>query len=356
VKAAPRQQSPRTPAEIIRLINKYRAENGLPAYVQNSILMGTAQDQSDYQAAIGSVTHEGPGGSRPRDRAYAAGYGDGKIIWISEIIYGYTSGTPEDAVNWWKTSEIHNYTMLAPQYKDIGAGVAVSNNRYYFTAVVGWISIYDNPDATPTTGPSPTASKTPEDTEEKPTKVPSKTPSKTTLPSKTSIPPSATASHTAGPSPTATYTATALPPGAITHVVKAGDTLSLIADRYGISLEELLALNNLTLTAIIYPGDILFIQLAPTATLTETASATLTQTDTATTSPSATANHTTSTSLSATPSKTPAAGIAAPEPINSPFITLDSAEYRALIAIALFGFTLLPLGILLYRFESRRRT
>ena len=97
VKAAPREAPARTAAEIISLINAYRSENGLPAYQQNSILMGTAQDQSEYQAAIGSVTHEGPGGSRPRDRAYAAGYGGGKIIWISEIIYGYTFAGPDTA-------------------------------------------------------------------------------------------------------------------------------------------------------------------------------------------------------------------------------------------------------------------
>jgi len=364
VKAAPRQDSPRTPAEIISLINEYRAENGLPAYVQNSILMGTAQDASDYQAAIEHVTHEGPGGSRPRDRAYAAGYGNGKIIWISEIIYGYTFGTPDDAVNWWKTSEIHNYTMLAPQYKEIGAGVAVANNRYYFTAVVGWISIYDNTEATPTAGSSPTASKTPTSTSttaSNPTSASTKTPTKTAT--VTNIPASATASQTFGPSPTASDTPTPLPEGTITHIVKAGDTLSLIAARYGLTLEEILALNNLTLTSLIFPGDVILIQVAPTATATviatastsPTPSSTASQTSTATATASETATATASPSSTSEPIVQQQAASSPPlDPLNSMLAIMENTEYFALVIIALFGIALAPIAVLVYFFENRR--
>ena len=364
VKAAPRQDSPRTPAEIIRLINYYRAENGLPAYVQNSTLMGTAQDASDYQAAIEQVTHEGPGGSRPRDRAYAAGYGDGKIIWISEIIYGYTFGTPDDAVNWWKTSEIHNYTMLAPQYKEIGAGVALANNRYYFTAVVGWISIYDNTEATPTAGPSPTASHTPSSTSttaSNPTSTPTET--TTSSPTNTVIASSPTASQTAGPSPTPSNTPTPLPEGTITHIVKAGDTLSLIAARYGLTLEEILAFNNLTLTSLIFPGDIILIQAAPTATETVIASATNSPTPSATPSltPTATDTETATATASATPTSTTevlaqlqSASNPPLDPLNSLLALLENTDYLAVAIIGFFGLALVPIGVLAYFFENRR--
>jgi uncharacterized protein YkwD len=57
--AAPRFS---TAYELIDAVNNYRAQNGLPAYTVNSILMGTAQGQADYMASTGTVTHTGPGG------------------------------------------------------------------------------------------------------------------------------------------------------------------------------------------------------------------------------------------------------------------------------------------------------
>lgn len=41
------------------------------------------------------------------------------------------------------------------------------------------------------------------------------------------------------------------------YVVRPGDTILSIADRYGLELEELLSLNNLENPNIIYPGQIL---------------------------------------------------------------------------------------------------
>jgi uncharacterized protein YkwD len=116
-------------AEVIAQINNYRAQNGLPAYSINSALMVSAQAQSDYQASITTVTHTGLGGSRPRDRAYAAGYGNGSTIWVSEIIYGGYQATVNVAMGWWKTSQIHNDTMLSSNYQEIGTGVSSSGGK-----------------------------------------------------------------------------------------------------------------------------------------------------------------------------------------------------------------------------------
>src|SRR4030043_1255227 len=73
---------------LIDAVNNLRAANGLPAYQVNSILMAVAQGHSDYQAAIGQVTHTGAGGTRPRDRAAAAGYGGGANFFMSEKLHG----------------------------------------------------------------------------------------------------------------------------------------------------------------------------------------------------------------------------------------------------------------------------
>ncbi len=76
------------PYSLIDAVNNLRAANGLPAYQINGTLMAIAQGHSDYQAAIGEVTHTGAGGTRPRDRAAAAGYGGGGTFFISENIAG----------------------------------------------------------------------------------------------------------------------------------------------------------------------------------------------------------------------------------------------------------------------------
>mgnify|MGYP000850958823 CR=1 FL=1 len=67
-------------------------------------------------------------------------------------------------------------------------------------------------------------------------------------------------------------TATPQADGGLTHIVQPGQVLINIATSYGITLEELLQLNNLEATDIINPGDVLIIKKAPEPlALTETA-------------------------------------------------------------------------------------
>ncbi|MCP4682241.1 MAG: LysM peptidoglycan-binding domain-containing protein [Desulfobacterales bacterium] len=44
------------------------------------------------------------------------------------------------------------------------------------------------------------------------------------------------------------------------HVIRAGESLSTISNRYGMSLKELLRLNGLAPGTVIYPGDKLVIE------------------------------------------------------------------------------------------------
>lgn len=74
-------------------------------------------------------------------------------------------------------------------------------------------------------------------------------------------------SMTATPSPTATSPPTVSPPTATPtptptptiHQVQAGDTLSRIANRYGVSVEALIDANNLSNPDRLVPGDRLII-------------------------------------------------------------------------------------------------
>ena len=86
--------------ELIDLVNQLRAANGLPPYQVNQALMAAAQAHSDYQASIGQVTHTGQGGTRPRDRAIAYGYGGGGTIFVSENIAGGMKLSASEAVSW----------------------------------------------------------------------------------------------------------------------------------------------------------------------------------------------------------------------------------------------------------------
>lgn len=218
--ASPSLAKPLSAADIIAQINNYRGQNGLPAYQINSKLMLSAQGQSDYQASIGSVTHTGLGGSSARDRAYAVGYGDGNTIWISEIIYGGSSATVDTALTWWKNSQIHNDTMLSTRYKDIGAGVASSGSKVYFTAVMGYIVDGSSTDGSPDTGSEP-------DNDDQPPEI-------------LIIP---------------VVAAEPGEDGSIVHVVRTGQSLWNISAVYHVSKEELLALNDFIENEVIYPGQ-----------------------------------------------------------------------------------------------------
>lgn len=208
---------------VISLVNQVRATYGLPAYSINNALMSAAQSHSNYQASIGNVTHTGAGGSRPVDRAMTAGYGGGLKVYVSENIYGGRGATAQQVVNWWQGDSIHLNTLINSSYTDVGAGVAVGGEVNYYTLDVGYVSGSPaNPGLTPG--------------------------SYSTLPS--------------GSTPKATVpvfipiqTATPGADGAIIHVVQSGQALWNIAAAYDVTLDDILALNDLTKDSYIFPGE-----------------------------------------------------------------------------------------------------
>jgi LysM repeat protein len=234
-----------SPSEVIQLVNQLRKANGLPAYQVNSALMAAAQAHSEYQAAVGSVTHTGSGGSRPRDRAIAMGYGGGGAVFVTENIMGGNSMTAQKAVQWWQGDAPHLNTMLSSNYQDVGAGVAVSGSAVYITLDVGYIA-----GAAP---PPPTDG----------TVVPGNFPTATPAPTLEIIIPVAVA--------------TPKPDGSIIHEVQQGQTLWIIADTYKVDLSVILALNGLTQDSVIFPGEKLLLKAAhitPTIEPSVTTSAT----------------------------------------------------------------------------------
>jgi LysM repeat protein len=225
---------------LIDAVNSLRASNGLPAYEIDPILMAIAQGHSDYQSAIGQVTHIGPGGSHPKDRAMAAGYGNGGSFFISENIAGGTDLSVQGAISMWLGDDPHIQTMLGSSYRNAGAGVAESGGFVYYTLDVasgsgGNYSPPSNTQAISTPG---------------------------------------------GPTAIPIYrvqTAVPNPNGSIIHVVLSGQTLIGIAEAYGVTVNEIKELNYLT-NDVIYEGDKLIIRTARAAGPTSTETATQTPT------------------------------------------------------------------------------
>jgi len=124
------------------------------------------------------------------------------------------------------------------------------------------VLIRGTPQATPTTArviqPTATTTSTPLPTSP-PTLVPTATPVPTASP--TAVPPTATPTRP----PTATPTVKPPPPATATpvlvriHAVKAGETLAIIAGRYGSSITAIMRANGLTNANRIYVGQRLII-------------------------------------------------------------------------------------------------
>ncbi len=224
-----------SPSQLISAINNYRQEKGVHALSVNDTLMSLAQTQSNYQASIGTYSHTGPDGTTPTERAYAAGYGDGNKIFLSEIVYQGYQATIDDALSWWKSSSLHNRVMLDSQYIEIGAGISTDGDWTFFTAEIAWITTVSAP-AKAGESSSNGGSKEAQDD--------------------------------SSPAPVYIIKATPNEDGSIIHVIQEGQTLWAIAAVYGIDLDVLVAQNNLTRTSLIFPGDKIVIHPATSSVAT----------------------------------------------------------------------------------------
>jgi hypothetical protein len=294
--------------ELIDAVNQLRAANGLVAYQVDSTLMGIAQAHSDYQASIGDVTHTGPGGTRPVDRARAAGYGGGAQIFISENIAGGLNLSASTAVDWWQGDAPHLNTMLGANYVDVGAGVGVSGKTVYYTLDVGYSAGGSGNAAPPAQGG--------------------------TTPGPTFISP--------------VLTSTPLADGTIVHIVEYGQALISIATAYGVTVNEIKALNQLTGDQI-YVGQRLIIRLGHTATMTLPVSPTITRTPiptrTATSTPTVRSATRTPTPPGATLTSTPARGSSLPSLasiVKDPFLIV-------IIVLTVSGGVMMLVGSILKR-------
>lgn len=268
-------------AEVLRLINQLRASRGLTPYRYNSALAAAAQAHTEWQVAMGVSSHSGAGGSSPRDRATAAGYGDSMEVYVVENVGDGTELTPAQIVWWWQQDWVHLDAMISRNYRDAGVGYVQSGRQRYYTLDVGRVG----------SAPRRPAASDDED-----------------------------APEPAVPAARPVRRATARPDGAIVHVVESGQALWTIAAVYGVELSELLALNGLSESEgeAIFVGQDIVVRPAATSAASQTPASTATPA--ATQTPTATATFTLGTAATQTqtpipmPTATPRPAVAGRSP------------------------------------------
>lgn len=217
---------------VIDAVNALRASQGLPPYTVSSTLMGIAQAHAEYMASTSNITHTGPDGSRPYQRGLAAGYplaGQIPPGFFSENIMGAPGLTPQDVVQNWTGDAPHMNTMTSAMLQEIGAGVAVSGGTVYYVIDC----------ARPTTGGLPQA-----------------------------YTPGAAESSFSSANELIVPVTKSTPNGSgeIIHEVQAGQSLWQIAIEYGVKIDQIRSLNQLSAEYLINPGDTLLIMTVDSPT------------------------------------------------------------------------------------------
>ncbi|MBC9730293.1 CAP domain-containing protein [Streptomyces sp. TRM68367] len=124
----------RTAADVIDLTNRERARAGLPALAADTALTAAAQAHSADMVARDFYSHTAPDGSKPWDRAAAAGASRRSIG--ENIACGQRS--PAEVVEGWMNSPGHRANILKPDFTHIGIGFAGGGRAgTYWTQLFG---------------------------------------------------------------------------------------------------------------------------------------------------------------------------------------------------------------------------
>lgn len=293
--------------DLIQSVNAYRAQQGLAPYDVDGGLMSLAQSHSEYQASIEECTHSRVDGSSPGDHGISAeNIACGSNLSVSDAIYG----------QW--ADQLHAATILGPTTGLVGAGTASAGSMVYYTLAVRRLSgdFTYIPPANNTNNTDPSTNVDP--AAQSPAQDPPGDPNATSTPNED---------------------------GSIAHVIKYGETLVDIANRYGMSLGDLIAINKLDpANPVYYENQVLIIRVAFTLTPYYTATYTP-RPPTRTPMPSRTPRPTRTSGPESTPLPTRTA-------TREPVVQLPSLEdlgpARPLLAYTFIAISALGLLVLLY--------
>jgi uncharacterized protein YkwD len=108
-----------TPDNVLRLMNDYRADRGLPPLHENACLMKAAQDRMRDMTDGGWWSHESPDGVSP-------------FVWLNARDYPYAYAgenlamgfeTAKVLVSSWMESPGHRANIMGAQYDDCGIAI-----------------------------------------------------------------------------------------------------------------------------------------------------------------------------------------------------------------------------------------
>jgi uncharacterized protein YkwD len=257
----PNPQSTPTAEELIKAVNALRRANGVSPLRTHPVLMQIAQTEADGIAA-GNNGHWRPSNISLGQWLISLGYPlSGDIAQDGYRSENFTAGagmTVQEAIREWSGDSPHTNTMLSPFRSDIGAGIATSTDEWgqtiFYYVLETALQTRDGQmqsDAYPTL----------------------------TAMAMNQIVVYGDATQAAEALQVSQYImpvvrATANPNGDVIHEVKNGQSMWSIAIEYGVKIEQIRQLNNLSSTDI-YAGQKLLVQKnatqqpTPTSTLTD---------------------------------------------------------------------------------------
>lgn len=122
--------------KILEITNKNRADNGLPPLAWSEDMARVARVHSDNMARFDFFNHVGLDGKLVSDRADDLGFGKWRSIG-ENIAFNQGYDDPvEQACMRWMQSPSHRENILNKKWKEVGIGVAITQDgKYYFTQV-----------------------------------------------------------------------------------------------------------------------------------------------------------------------------------------------------------------------------
>jgi LysM repeat protein len=223
-------------ADMIAMMNSWRSSYWSNALIEDASLDSCAQSTAEEMARIGAWDHlANIGYAAASERCVDHGFGGGKAVRVTENWAADYNMTIDKLASYWSDAA-HMLPATMQQYAYVGVGIAeASNGTTYYILQAGAITGEDLPSGSDTSSETTSSSAT-EDLSEYKNPVLTSTPNED---------------------------------GSIYHVVLSGQFLFDLATYYGVTVDQIKTLNNLTSDSI-YAGDVLLIRLAPTVTITPT--------------------------------------------------------------------------------------
>ena len=203
--------------DLIIAINGIRDNNSLAAYQIDNALMVSAQQQAEYMAEIGQITHNRADGSSLKSLGFIENIAGGTNLTVQVVVFSLWTDTT------------NRETIVGYPFGKVGAGVAVKDDLVYYVLQVQETQM--------------------------------------------GLAAQPTINYQITPDPNLVsdvMTATPQLDGSIIHEVLDGQSLWSIAIAYNITIADIIGWNNLLPTPVIFVGERLVVQIAPTATLSPT--------------------------------------------------------------------------------------